>query len=143
MEIAARLVLDGDGFLPRACPHCRGEFKWRHDARQPPTAYFCPLCGRSAAPDQWFTDDQAEHVRDLAARAAAQRVARSGRAGGGSSRVRIEFVVEPARPGEAPAGAAAATVVAAAPCHPQEPVKVAPESGAALHCLVCGERSER
>lgn len=142
MSVSVALALDADGFLPRACPHCRQEFRWHHGpvgggAEQPPPAvYFCPLCGRSAAPDQWFTDDQAEQirrgVRPAVARAAASALRRAGR--GTRTRLRITFTEGPAitsAPGDD-------LIVVASPCHPHEPVKVPRSRIRALHCLVCG-----
>lgn len=68
MEIKVEFPLD-EGFLRRECPSCSREFKWHNGptAGTPEhalqsTVYFCPYCGDSAPPDQWFTPAQIEFM---------------------------------------------------------------------------------
>lgn len=80
MEIPIEMPLD-NGYLRRECPHCEREFKWHHGPTDdaPPDApnpgrYTCPYCGEKADHDQWFTQAQAEHIRESAAGPAMQMI---------------------------------------------------------------------
>jgi hypothetical protein len=144
MEIRLDFALDSDHFLRRECPSCVEEFKWHHgptearpaDAIDPPQ-FACPLCGKRANHDEWFTKDQLQY-RDEA----------------------IEFYKWDAvndemkkmfgknyTPGKSDAPAPTPLhelndmIIIEPPCHPWEPVKVSEEraDGGPLYCLVCGE----
>src|SRR3954453_21148731 len=72
MEISVSLPLDHEGFLRRQCPNCDGVFKWHHGPANaeaedavPPASYCCPMCGRPAEPDRWFTNEQAEYIQGV------------------------------------------------------------------------------
>jgi len=67
------IPLDDDGYLDRECPHeeCESEFKilagdWTDKVRD--EEVFCPICGHTAESDQWLTQEQDEHVRQVAMR---------------------------------------------------------------------------
>ena len=66
IELSVSFPLDSERFLRRACPACNQEFKWlsvEGDAETPsPEHYFCPYCGLSAAPDEWFTLEQRAYI---------------------------------------------------------------------------------
>ena len=66
-----QLPLDDDGFLRRECPHCLQQFKWhqgptadRPDDETDPPVYYCPRCGGSAKPDQWWTEAQLTFIQE-------------------------------------------------------------------------------
>lgn len=144
--IPVSLPLDRDGFLRRECPHCEQEFKW-HDGRTDdapkdyvyPDVHWCPLCGQSAALDQWWTPTQAEYVRDAATGPLLNQftdqlkdaVRGSKFIKFESSNERIEVPDPLAEPDD--------MVIIAPPCHPWEPVKVPDDSTAPYYCLLCGE----
>lgn len=62
---------DDDGYLDRACPNevCEAEFKiladdWQDKVRD--EEVFCPICGHTATSDNWFTEEQMEHLNAVA-----------------------------------------------------------------------------
>ena len=144
---SVQLPLDDEGFLRRECPHCLQEFKWHQGpaAGQPenatdPPVYYCPRCGVSAAPDQWWTQDQLafmqEYLAGPALREATDAIEKAFR-GTRSVTFRRGHLDEP----EPPAALLEPNdmIILAPPCHPWEPVKVPEETTARVHCLVCGE----
>lgn len=150
MELSISLPLDIDGFVSRQCPACRGRFKWFDGERDDkpedvgdPDVYFCPLCGQTAPPDEWFTDEQVAYIRGQVAGPAVDWVAREledsieglNRTGLVEASVHTE-VEEPAG---TPVEADDMTMVEP-PCHPWEPVKIPEEQESPLHCLFCGQR---
>lgn len=77
-EIPIDLPLDQDGFLDRRCPEtrCHQDFKvsfddWRDKVSD---VAFCPLCGKKAEPMCWNTQRQDRYIREVAQKAAAERV---------------------------------------------------------------------
>lgn len=144
---SVQLPLDDDGFLRRECPHCDQEFKWFHGptAERPegeadPPVYYCPRCGVSAAPDQWWTEEQLAFIQEYAAapvlRELSDEVEKAFRGVKGLS-FRRGQLDEP----EPPAALHEPNdmIILAPPCHPWEPVKVPEEATARVHCLICGE----
>jgi hypothetical protein len=144
MEVRVEFPLDSDGFLRRECPSCVQEFKWHHgptegrpvDTPDPPR-HTCPLCGKQANHDQWFTQDQLRcrqeivnfYAQDVVNDAMKQEFGRNykpGRSNAPAPTVLQEpndmLIIEP-------------------PCHPWEPVKVTEEraDSGPLFCLICGE----
>lgn len=153
MKHTVHLPLD-NGFVRRQCPHCQGQFKWHHgptDDRPAdvpePLVYHCPLCGESAPPDQWFTDEQVAYIHASATGPVLRAVADElGRTFGGRRRagrkagLDFQFKVEHDDPGQPEALQEPADMTAVSPpCHPWEPVKVPDDRREPLHCLVCGE----
>ena len=66
-----QLPVDDDGFLRRECPDCLQEFKWhqgptgdRPEGEADLVVCYCPRCGASAAPDQWWTQEQLAFIRE-------------------------------------------------------------------------------
>jgi hypothetical protein len=59
--------LDSDGFRRHECPNCERQFKSRPSQDDDPVEhvdqYFCPLCGRPAGLDSWWTPEQIEHAQ--------------------------------------------------------------------------------
>jgi hypothetical protein len=141
------LPLDDDGFLRRECPHCLQEFKWHHGptADQPgheadPPVYFCPRCGVSAAPDQWWTKGQLafmqEYVAGPALREAAEGIEKAFRGSRGVTFKPGHFdEPEPPPALHEPDD----MIILAPPCHPWEPVKVPEDVLSRVYCLICGE----
>lgn len=150
MEIAFELPLDEDGYLDRECPLCERLFRWHHgpldqqidDDSTSPGAYFCPYCGQQAPVDEWWTREQVEAAQRAAAAAVVPKIEEELRdAFKGLNRSRfIKADVEAARPSPAaPLFVEPADLLTvSSPCHPEEPVKIGPQWGSALHCLVCG-----
>lgn len=137
MEISVSLPLDVDGFLRRECPTCEQQFKW-FDGRTEgvpddyvyPDVHWCPLCGKSAVLDQWWTPAQLEYARDAAAGPMLDELV---------SELGPAFTVEGHSDVPDPLVEPDDMVIIAGPCHPWEPVKVPDEASAPFFCLVCGE----
>lgn len=141
------LPLDDDGFLRRECPHCLRQFKWYHGtvADRPegeidPPVYHCPLCGVSAAPDQWWTQEQLTFMQESVAgpmlREASNSLERAFRGIKGLTYKRGQL--------DEPEPLAALhesndMIILSPPCHPWEPIKVPEEGTARAYCLICGE----
>jgi len=145
-SFSVQLPLDDDGFLRRECPHCSRQFKWHHGstAERPsgevdPPVYFCPRCGVSAAPDQWFTQEQIAYIEEAvtgpALREASDTIEKAFRGVKGVTVKRDSFdEPEPPPTLQEPND----MVIVAPPCHPWEPVKVPDETTGEVHCLICG-----
>jgi hypothetical protein len=144
---SVQLPLDDDGFLRRECPHCDQNFKWFHGptAERPegeadPPVYYCPRCGVSAAPDQWWTEEQLAFIQEYAAapvlRELSDEVEKAFRGVKG-----LTFTRGQADEPEPPAALHEPNdmIILGPPCHPWEPVKVPEEATARVHCLICGE----
>ncbi|MEA5457314.1 hypothetical protein SPF06_21565 [Sinomonas sp. JGH33] len=145
MEIAMELPLDADGFLRRECPNCQREFKWHHgptaDAPEGivyPPVHWCPLCGRSAALDSWWTQAQIEYQQGVLAASAGDILADAFKAVRSDHlRLEVNRSAQPAQPD--PLVEPDDMVIVAPPCHPWEPVKVPDEARGPFFCLLCGE----
>jgi endogenous inhibitor of DNA gyrase (YacG/DUF329 family) len=148
MEIPVEFPLDADGFLRRECPSCAREFKWHHgptnsrpdDAVDPPR-YTCPLCGKQADHDQWFTQDQVHYQQQVVEFYAMDAVNDAMKeAVRGSKSLRYE-PGENTAPAPTPLTEPNDMLIIESPCHPWEPVKVPEEraDSGSLYCLVCGE----
>jgi len=129
-----------EGFLRRACPSCQREFKWHYgptDDRPAsfvdPPVYFCPYCGNSAPPDQWWTEGQREHALQV-----------TGSHAGEIIRELLDdspFIVRSSDDGPEPPSPLIEPhdmVTVQSPCHPWEPIKVLEDWNDPLHCLLCG-----
>jgi hypothetical protein len=144
MDISISLPLDSDGFIRRECPNCERQFKW-HDgpanadaeAAEAPSVYYCPLCGRSAGHNEWWTKEQLVFIEESAMPAAIRSVQDELSAGFRNSK-HMKF-----KPGNDSPSAPTPLVepndmqMVASPCHSYEPVKV-PQNEDRLHCLICG-----
>lgn len=141
-----------DGFLRRECPHCDRQFKWhagptvdRPKEAVEPAAYTCPLCGETAPPDQWWTQDQVAYAQQAATGPAIRAIADELRdafgkpAKGGLFKISMEVSHDEPEPPHALQEAHDMMIVTS-PCHPWEPVKVPDHWPEPLHCLVCGQR---
>ena len=144
MDVA--LPLDFDGFLRRECPNCEQEFKWHNgktDAAPEdylyPDVHWCPLCGESAALDQWWTPRQLEYVRSVAAGPVIDQLTDDLFKGlddskfvkvtrNSSKREVPDPLVEPDD-----------MTILEPPCHPWEPIKVPDNASPPFYCLICGE----
>lgn len=148
MEIPVEFPLDADGFIRRECPACTEQFKWHYgptESRPPeavdPPMYTCPLCGRPAGPDQWWTQEQIQYQQEVKNFYAGDIVNDAmQQAFRGSKSIKYT-------PGKNTAPAPTALhepndmIIVQPPCHPWEPVKLPQEraDSGPLHCLVCGE----
>jgi hypothetical protein len=142
-----QLPLDRDGFLRRECPHCLEGFKWHHgptadrpEGEVDPAVYYCPRCGATAGPDQWWTQEQLVFIHESAAGPAVREISdeleKAFRGVKGLTYKRGELdEPEPPTALHEPDD----MIVVAPPCHPWEPVKVPEEAAARVHCLLCGE----
>lgn len=138
--------LDLDGFLRRECPHCEQEFKWHHgkteDAPQDfvyPDVHWCPLCGQSAAIDQWWTPAQLDYQQAVVAGPLMDQVADELFSGISDSKhfkvTRTSTQHEVPDPLVEPDD----MIILEPPCHPWEPVKVGDDAKPPYYCLICGD----
>ena len=146
MSYSMTLPLD-NGFLRRECPRCERQFKWHHgatDARPEdavePDVYWCPYCGETALPDDWWTAEQLEFATASAAgpvmRDIAEDFNRSVRQQPNSFLKVSMKHDEPEPPSALHEPPDMVTVLS--PCHPWEPIKIAEDWSGPIHCLVCG-----
>ncbi len=128
------IPVDQDGFLRRECPHCNAQFKWHLgpvDGSEPdasPEVYFCPLCGQSASPDSWFTEQQLEYARDSATPEILRQLASE-----------TGLTIDQVKSAPPALTDPNDMQIVASPCHDHEPIKVPEELRGPFHCLVCGE----
>jgi hypothetical protein len=149
MEISFSLPLDADGFLRRECPNCEREFKWHSGPTDDapadfvyPDVYWCPLCGKAAALDTWWTPAQLEYQQEILGGVAHDYMADALKDAFKPTRNSfIKFDVKQSpRPSEPdPLVELDDMMMIAPPCHPWEPVKVPENSSAPYYCLICGE----
>lgn len=128
--------LDSDGFLRRECPACEQQFKWRasgpDDEVEHVEQYFCPLCGRPAGLDAWWTREQLEHAEAAIVPEALQAVQEAlGQVFKRSTDLGEVPVPEPLHEPDD-------MVIVEPPCHSTEPVKVRDDAPSPYYCLVCG-----
>ena len=150
MDIEFPISKDEDGFIWRQCPVCESKFKW-HDGPMPgheddayPAAYSCPICGKSAAPSEWFTYDQLEVAQNAAMPKLQQRfsdeISRIGKPRR-NALVKIDWKIDLPEIGTTQLQAHDDDFeIVASSCHPHEPVKVPISEGRNFHCLACGSR---
>ena len=152
IEMSLSFPLDTDGFLRRACPACLREFKWHpsdHDDEDneipPPEEYFCPYCGGSATPSEWFTESQIAYIHTEAFEEVlrpqldefTESLDQFNRSSGGF--VEITASVEGPKQRQAPPVFEPNDMRKVVfPCHPDEPVKIDEEWDQHVHCLCCG-----
>lgn len=144
---SVQLPLDDDGFLRRECPHCLQQFKWHHGPTESrpkdeadPAVYYCPLCGVSAAPDQWWTQEQLTFIQESAAGPALREVSdelEKAFRGVKGLNYKREQLDEP-EPPEA-LHEPNDMITLAPPCHPWEPVKLPAKATVRVYCLICGK----
>lgn len=149
MEIQMSLPFDADGFLRRECPNCEREFKWHHgptDAAPAdyvyPQVHWCPLCGRSAGLDSWWTIPQLEYQQAMLQAHAAEVLADELKGSMRPSRnsfIKFDVTFDAAPEEPDPLVEPDDMVMIAPPCHPWEPVKVPEDAVAPFYCLLCGE----
>ena len=152
IELSINFPLDSHGFLRRACPACSREFKWlsaEGEAESPSLEhYFCPYCGTSATPDEWFTLEQQayietavfEEVLGPSLEGLTESIQQVNRSSGGL----LEFSasVETPEPRQAPPVFEPDDMRQVVfSCHPKEPVKVDEAWHGPVHCLSCGRIS--
>lgn len=149
VSMSATFPLD-NGFLRRECPHCERHFKWHHgptDDRPEdvtdPDVYFCPYCGETANPDEWWTREQLEYARGLLAGPALKfmgdKVEKMARSVSRNGLIRME--VQRPRAPQPPAALSEPSdmMTVLPPCHPWEPIMVANDWQSPIYCLVCGQ----
>lgn len=141
------LPLDG-GFLRRECPTCERQLKW-HDgptddrpagADEPPV-YFCPYCGETGLPDEWWTPAQLDYMEQaVMGPAMGEIVDEFTKALGDQRNSMIQVSMSYDEP-EPPVTLQEPSdmVEVQSPCHPWEPFKVDEDWTGSLHCLICGQ----
>lgn len=137
MELSVSLPVDKSGFLRRECPTCERQFKWFHGSTKDrpddflePENYFCPYCGVPSGHDTWWTPAQLDYARASVMGPISRYI---GSELGSSSKVNDHDVPDPlVEPDD--------MMMVEPPCHPFEPLKMADDWDAPLHCLMCGER---
>ena len=141
MQTQMSVPLDSDGFLRRACPTCRREFKWlpQEDSEPAPIGgYSCPYCASQSDPDSWWTEDQIRLAEAHAANMAQDeldQVFRGMRRSSGpirldyqpDTRTPIPHLSEPDD-----------MVIWTPPCHPGKPIKIDETWDSPIRCLACG-----
>lgn len=142
MEIQIEFPLDADGFLRRECPDCGMEFKWHHgrvdsrpaDAVDPPR-YSCPLCGKQADHEQWFTQDQVRYQHEAvefhSIDAINEEMERALRGSKGITYTPGENTVSP----PTPLHERNDMLILESPCHPWEPVRCHTIALTAVQCF--------
>ena len=146
------LPLDADGFLRRECPTCERQFKWwptppseesAERPREAPESYCCPYCHEPADPGAWWTTEQLEYAKELAAAEVLgpelRRFKNDMERGNRGSRGLIGFDAS-LPPLSRPELLAEPDdmVRVDVPCHPEEPLKVDESWDREVACLVCG-----
>jgi Zn ribbon nucleic-acid-binding protein len=133
--------LDSDGYLRRACPTCRRQFKWlpqRDSEPAPAGGYHCPYCATQADPDSWWTDDQIRlaeaHAVNMAQEELNKALSGMRRSSGpirinykAGSRTPIPRLTEPDD-----------MTITTPHCHASEPIKIDASWDRDIHCLACG-----
>lgn len=146
MQTQMTVPLDSDGYLRRACPTCRREFKWlpQDDGEPAPAGgYYCPYCAAQADPDSWWTGDQIRLAEAHATNLAQEELDKAFRGMRRSSgpirmdytpgaRTPIPRLTEPDD-----------MVITVSTCHPGEPVKVEETWMRPIRCLACGAEYRR
>ena len=153
IELSVSFPLDSHGFLRRACPACSREFKWlsvEGEAKfSSPEHYFCPYCGTSATPDEWFTLEQQAYIEtavfDEVVGPSLENLTESlqqvNRSSGGL--LELSVSVDPPERRQAPPVYEPDDMRQVVfPCHPEEPIKVDEAWGRPVHCLSCGRVSD-
>jgi len=151
VRIPIEFPLDSDGFLRRECPSCERQFKWHHDSSEARGGdgveqYFCPLCGRGAAPNEWWTPAQLDYARGVAGPAMDQLVndqldkAFKGFRSNRNVKFKRTRAFTWGIPTPQPLVESDDMLVVEPPCHPDEPIKIPEDWAAELHCLVCGSK---
>jgi len=135
--------LDDDGFLRRACPTCKREFKWMPSNEAEPVpdgGYACPYCAQRADA-HWLTEGQLAVLLDAAGRDKvdpmldefADDIRSMNRPG---SLLRFDVEISPRGP--RPTLTEPNDMMRVDPaCHPKEPIKVAEDWTGVVHCLIC------
>ena len=150
IELSLSFPLDSDGFLRRACPNCGREFKWLHvDGGSSCEEYFCPYCGASAAPDEWFTEEQLEYINaavfDEVVGPSLEDMADSlkqlSKSSGGLVEVTASIDTPESRQAP-PVFEPADMKQIAFGCHTTEPVKVDEAWVGKAYCILCGQASD-
>lgn len=122
------------------------QFKWHHGptTERPtgevdPPVYFCPRCGVSAAPDQWWTQEQIAFIEEAGAGPVSREISdalEKAFSGVKGMTYKPGSLDEPEPPSalQEPND----MVIVAPPCHSWEPIKVPAETISRVHCLICG-----
>lgn len=139
--------LDDDGFIRRECPHCEYEFKWhsgptddRPRGEIDPSVYFCPLCGESALPDQWWTQAQVEFQEQFIMSHVHEEVEHGFK---DAFRGMKGWTYKPGRNDEPTPDSLTEPndmLIVLPPCHPWEPLKIPEDHLGPVHCLICGQQ---
>jgi hypothetical protein len=156
VSIPMTLPLDTAGFLRRECPNCNKQFKW-YSSEEADTAgdelivtvgsseaYYCPYCHTPAPSNAWWTQEQIEYARELAAAEVMRPML--GNFGADLEQLNrpgslISFNVQvPDMPRPDPLTEPDDMVRVDLPCHPEEPLKVDETWTSDVACLVCGIR---
>lgn len=145
MSASISVPLDSDGFIRRECPNCEQQFKWRPSTDDDPVErvdqYYCPLCGRAAGVDSWWTTEQIEHARAAVMPEAMRAIQDSLK---NALRGNKYMSYRPGNDlGDMPMPEALHEpddmMIIEPPCHPAEPVKVPEAAAQPFYCLICGD----
>ncbi len=148
MHIEFPISKDEDGFIWRQCPACEIKFKWHdgpvhgHEDDAAMAAYYCPICGHSAAPSEWFTCEQIGAAENAAMPKLQQQLtdelSQIGRRRR-KSLVQIDWNIDIPETGTTQLESHDDDFeIVVPPCHTHEPVKVPVGENRDFHCLACG-----
>jgi len=146
-NIPVTLPVDKDGFLRRECPSCKRQFKWLPTeggtSEQPQSQYYCPYCRKSAAIAGWWTREQRQYMKQLAAaKIIGPELEKSIKAWKRSNQPRSPVQFEgkykaPSKP--LPLHEPDDMRKVEPPCHPNEPLKIRENWNKPTFCLICGK----
>lgn len=121
------------------------QFKWHYGptAARPldevdPPVYWCPLCGKPANPESWWTQEQLEYIQQSSLpHVVDELVTEMRRSFRGKKH--IKFKDSGDRP-ESPGSLHEADdmIQVQSPCHSWEPVKIPEAHASSVYCLLCG-----
>jgi hypothetical protein len=147
IRMSVQIPLDKDGFLRRACPHCRWQFKqWQgksDETRESPEAYYCPYCYASSSADSWYTTKQIEYIQQQALAEIVSpglyRLQEQIQQASQNGLFRVEMTSHISMEPEPLTEFNDMTQLVFS-CHVEEPIKIYEQWDQEVACLICGAR---
>lgn len=133
MDVKIEISRDKDGYVRRQCPRCERVFKIIYkdtdehsSSDEQPFHLYCPYCGVSSPPDQFWTNEQVETFQAAAGKLMLDDLKRRG------------FTVS-TNPPPPPLVEPNDMTAVVSPCHSDEPVKIIDLWDGPIHCPMCGQ----